>query len=103
MAVRIEPGSTMETADAERLQLQSQRIRHGLESVLRRGVGREERQRAPAGDRAHEDDPALRAAQRRQEGLRHRDLPDEIDLELVAELVDRDELERRARARSPRC
>ena len=65
--------------------------------------GREERQRAAPGDRAHEDDPALRAAQRGQEGLRHRDLPDEIDLELVAELVRRDELERRAESRSRRC
>ena len=69
--------------------------------MLRRGVGAEKRKRAPAGDRADEDDAPARAAQVRQERLRHGDLTDHVDLELATELLERDELER-DRNRDPR-
>jgi hypothetical protein len=62
--------------------------------VLRRRIRTEKRQRAPAGDRADVDDAPLRTAQLRQEGLRDRELADQVHLELPAELVERQELER---------
>ena len=47
-----------------------------------------------AAHRADVDDPALRRADSRQEGLGHRDLADDVDLELVTPLVERHELQR---------
>ena len=94
-------GSTIETVDPPRAELDAERVGDRLERVLRRCVRAEERKRAPAADRAHEDDAPARAAQRREERLRDRDLPDDVHLELVPELVERDELERRG-DRDPR-
>ena len=51
-------------------------------------------QRAPAADRAHEHDPPAGSPERRQDGLEHRDLPDDVDLELAAKLGEGHELER---------
>ena len=62
--------------------------------MLRRGVRPEERQRAAAADRAHEHDPPAGSPERRQDGLEHRDLPDDVDLELAAKLGEGHELER---------
>jgi hypothetical protein len=62
--------------------------------VLRRRVGAEERQRAAAGDRADEDDSPARPPEVREERLRHRDLAGDVDLELPAQLVEREELQR---------
>src|ERR671911_243425 len=45
-------------------------------------------------DRAHVDDPAAAAAQRREQRLRHRDMADEVDLELAPEHVERQQLDR---------
>ncbi len=94
IGVRIEPGSTIVTWIRPRPQLDPQRVGDRLERVLRRCVRPEERERAPAGDRADEDDPAASAAECGHEGLRHGDLPDDVDLELMAQLVERHELER---------
>ena len=68
--------------------------------MLRRGVRPEEGERAAPADRPHEHDPALRSPQRGEERLRHGDLADDVHLELAAELVERDELER-GRDRDP--
>src|SRR5919109_57255 len=81
------PGLDDRDVDAERAQLDAQGIGDGLERVLRRGIGGEERQRAAAGDRAHEDDPAARSSQRRQARLGDGDLPYDVHLELVTQLL----------------
>jgi hypothetical protein len=53
----------------------------------------------PAGaHRADEDDAPGRLAQQRQRGLRDRDLPDDVDLELLAQVVGREHLERAGNA-----
>ena len=57
-------------------------------------VGAEHRHRHPAADRADEDDPAAGGADRGQHRLRDRDLGDQVDLELAAEVVDRQRLQR---------
>ena len=49
----------------------------------------------PPADGAHVHDPAPSAAQRGEKRLGDRRLADEVDLELLAQLVDREELERR--------
>ena len=92
-------GSTIETS-IPTARARREHVRERLERVLRRGVGAEERERAPPADRAHEDDAPARPAERRQERLQHGDLPDDVHLELAPELVERDELERR-RDRDP--
>ena len=70
-------------------------VLRGLERVLRGRVRAEERERASTADRAHQHDSPARTPERGKEGLRHSDLADDIHLELAAELVERDELERR--------
>lgn len=82
-------------------QLDPQRVGDRLERVLRGRVGPEERERAAAADRAHEHDPSAPRAERGQERLRDRDLPDDVHFQLPAELLDRDELEGRS-DRDPR-
>ena len=86
--------------DPPGLELDAEHVGERLERVLRRCVRAEERQCAPAPDRAHQDDAPPRASQRGKERLRDGDLPDDVHLELAAELVERDELERR-RDRDP--
>ena len=80
--------------DAPRRELDAQRVGHRLERELRHRVRTEQRQRVQPGDRAHVDDAAARRAQRRQAELRHPQLPDDVHLELAAQLVRRQELER---------
>jgi hypothetical protein len=80
--------------DAERLQLDPQRVRHRLERVLGRCIGAEKRERAAPGDRADVHDAAASGPQVGQERLRDRDLADQVHLELMAQLLQRQELER---------
>ena len=87
-------------SDAERPELDAQHIGDGFQCVLRRCVGAEERQRAATRDRADVYDPSPCRAEIRQQGLRDRDVADEVHLELTAELVEREELERH-RKRGP--
>jgi hypothetical protein len=58
-------------------------------------VGRAEGHRHAAADRADEDDPPASRADLRQQRLGHRDLGDQVDLELVAQVVELDRLQRR--------
>ena len=81
--------------DAPRRELDAKHVRERLERVLRRRVRTEERQRAATSDRAHEDDATARSPKRGKNRLEDCDLPDDVHLELVAQLVERDELERR--------
>jgi len=76
-------------------QLAPQRIGDRLQRELRGGVGAGEGKGDPAADRAHVHDSSPRRAQRGEKGLSHGHLPDEVDLHLVAQLVDRHELQRR--------
>ena len=85
----------MRDVDPVGRELDPQRVGHRLERELRDRVGAEERQRAPAGDRADDDDAALRGPQRREHRLGDGELADDVDLELAAELVERQVLERR--------
>jgi hypothetical protein len=58
-------------------------------------VGSAKGHRHATADRAEEDDPAAGAANQRQHRLRHRDLRDQVDLELFAQVIERDRLQRR--------
>ena len=88
------PGLDDRHVDPPRRELDAQRVRHRLERELRHRVRAEERQRVQARDRAHVDDSAARRAQCGQAELRHPQLTDDVHLELAAQLVRRQELER---------
>ena len=80
-------------ADPPGPELEPQRIGDRLERVLRRGVGpRKGSALLPAIEPTKTIRPRRGAAQAGR--LRHRDLADEVDLEPMPELVERDELER---------
>ena len=77
-------------------ELAAQRVAQRLERELRRRVRPVQRQRDAAGDRRDVHDPPARAAQRGQARLRDRELGDDVDLELAAQLVQRHVFERSA-------
>ena len=81
--------------DAVGLELDAKRVGHRLEAELRDGVRPEEGQRARPGDRPDEHDPAARRPDGGRQRLGHRELADDVHLELAAELVERQVLERR--------
>ncbi len=81
---------------APRLELQAQRIADALQCELRAVVGTAHRRGDPAADRRDEHDPALGGAQPRQHGLGDGDLPEDVDLELATQLVERQPLDRSA-------
>src|SRR6476659_7654195 len=81
--------------DAPRCELDAQRIGDCLQRMLRRRVWTEKGQRAPASNGADQHNASPRAPKQWKARLQHGDLPDHVDLELAAELVERDELERR--------
>src|SRR5947209_8438577 len=79
--------------DPERAQLLSKRIGYRLECELGGVVRPEERGRQATADRADVDNSPTGPAQCRQRRLGDGDLADEVDLQLSAPFVDRDELE----------
>jgi len=83
---------------ARRAQLDAQRVADRLYRVLGGGVGSGERHRDAAADGRDEDDPSASGAQRGQHRLRDGDLADDVDVELAANVVDGNQLERTADA-----
>ncbi len=94
-------------------ELGPQAVADRLERELGGAVGPHEGGRDEAADRGDVDDPALVRAQHRQHRLGHGDVADQVDLELLADVVEVEELERprvgaagvvdeRRRARAPR-
>ena len=94
IGVAIEPGSTIETLMPHGRQLLAEDVADRLEPELGRVVGAEHLDRHQAADRGDEDDPATGGADRGQHRLRHRDLGGEVDVELTAEVLDRQRLQR---------
>ena len=86
--------------DAPRRQLLAEDVADRLEGELRRVVGAEHLDRHQAADRGVEDDAAAGRADRRQHRLGDGDVGGQVDLELAAEVGDRQRLER-ARDRDP--
>ena len=80
--------------DAPLPQLEPERVGDGLHGELRRAVCAVEREHEAAADRPDVHEPTLALADQGQERLRHRDVPEQVDLELRAEVVHRLELER---------
>ncbi len=80
--------------DAPGCQLEPERVGQRFEGELGGGVSaREGRGHAPR-DRSHVNDAARARPDERQEGLRHRDLADHVDLELAPQVGKRKKLDR---------
>ena len=84
--------------DALGVELLAPDVSDRFDGELRRVVGARERRREHAADRADEDDPPAGPAHERQHGLRGGDLADHVDLELAAQVVERQQLQRRREA-----
>jgi hypothetical protein len=63
-------------------------------------VGAREGKRHPAAERADEDEPAAGTAQMRHEGLGHRELAGQVDFQLAAKVLQRQQLEGAGECRS---
>ena len=93
-AWRCLPGSISETSIPQvRSSLRKASLMR-LQGVLRGRVGAQVGHGDAAVERAHVHDPPARPPQQRQEGLRDRDLADDVDLELLAHLVEGQEFQR---------
>ena len=91
---RDDPGLDQRHVDAPGPQLVRQRLGHGLDGVLRRGVRAHERRGHPTGDRPDEHDAARCLPDQREGRLGDGHLAEHVDLELIAPLVDGQVLER---------
>ncbi len=80
--------------NAPRRKLHAHHIAQGFDGVLRNRNRAAKRQRESPGDGADVDDAPLRCANEWQERLRDRELSRHVDVELRAELIDRQKLER---------
>jgi hypothetical protein len=100
-------GGDNDDVDAKQHQFAAQAFGKAFQTKLRGRVGTHEGKRAAAGGRRHHDDATLArnargcCAQQWREALRDEHLADEVDLELAAQLGDRD-LEQRPRDGYPR-
>ena len=77
-------------------QLDAQRVADRLDRVLGGGIGSGERHRHSPADGGDEHDPPARGAQGGQQRLRDGDLAEHVDVELLAQVVRMDQLERAA-------
>ena len=84
--------------DVPLAQLQAERVRDRPHPELRRAVGAVDRQDEHAADRPDVDDPSAATPDERHERLDHRDRPEQVDLQLLAEVGHRLELDRRRHA-----
>ncbi len=98
IGVATDPGSSSATWTLELRS--STRSASPIASIacLEAAYGASERHRHASADRGNEHDPPVRAAQRRQQRLRDGHLREHVDIELPAQVLVRDQLERAADA-----
>ena len=94
MAVFVAPGIDERHGDAPLAQLEAQGVAERLHAELGRVVGAVDGQDQASADRPDVDDPPVATPDQRQERLDDGQLADEVDLQLLAEVVQRLELER---------
>ena len=96
IGVFTDPGSIERDLHAGAVQLDAQRIAHGLDRVLGGRVGGAEAKGHAPADGGDEHDPPAGAAKRRQQRAGDGDLTEQVDVEQAAQVGFGDQLERTA-------